>query len=845
MKIYNSVEKIFHKIVFFREIVEFFNNIFYFSEKIFSMEKLKPYFAHIIAFLGFILVSLIYFYPVLQGKEIFQNDIVQYIGMARETNEHREVFQEESYWNNSAFGGMPTYQLGAKYPHNYIKKVDSVLRFLPRPADYLFLYFIGFYVLLCSLRVKPLQSFIGALLFGFSTYLIIIIGAGHNAKAHAIAYMPLLIAGIVWVFQRNLWLGGIIAFFGASLEIQANHFQMTYYLLFLIAILIGFFTLKAIKNQQFVPYIKRIGILSIAAILAVGVNATNLMATSEYAKFSTRSTSELTLNPDGSPKENSNVMSREYITEYSYGIFETLNLVSSKVTGGANHENIGTNSNSYKFLAQYDPEFAKDFSENAATYWGAQPIVAAPAYIGAVVVFLAILGLYIEKRRIKYAFLAGAVVSIVLSWGKHFFLTDLLIDYLPMYDKFRAIASIQVIAELCIPVLAVLGLKAYFESHSEEQKEALKKTAISFGGIFILLILGYVTSNFQSANDGYYAQMLGEDGYRFVENLIADRKSMYLNDLLRTFVFVAISGGILFVVIKNEGLKKYGAIVLGLLAVVDLVMIDKQYVNNENFVAVHIMKNPFQNGFSPADEMLKQDTTHFRVFDAKGMFNSASASYFYQNFGGYHAAKPKKVQELMDYQLQNDNAEILNMYNVKYIFVPQEQGLLPMLNEDANGNAWFVSEVKTVNNADELMQKMKSFDSKKTALVEKKFANGLKNSYAVDSLANIQMVKNLPNELVYKTQNTNDGLAVFAENYYPKGWQITIDNQPVEMLEVNHTLRALPIPAGTHTVTFKFEPEVIKTGSTIALIFSIVSLLFVIGLLALGFRPTRCVGTAK
>lgn len=800
------------------------------------MERFKPYFTHIIAFLGFVFISLLYFYPVLQGKEIFQADIVQYIGMARETIEHRETYQEESYWNNSAFGGMPTYQLGAKYPHNYIKQVDSILRFLPRPADYLFLYFIGFYMLLCSLRVKPLQSFIGALFFGFSTYLIIIIGAGHNAKAHAIAYMPVLVAGILWVFQQRYWLGGIVAFLGAALQIQANHFQMTYYLLFLIAILMVYFIWKTLKNNQIIPYFKGVAILFIAAILSVGVNATNLLATNQYAKYSTRSNSELTINPDGSEKESFNALTNEYITEYSYGIFETLNLVSSKIMGGANHEKIGENANTYKFLATYDPTFAKDFSENAPTYWGNQPIVAAPAYIGAVVIFLAILGLYAEKRKIKYVFLAGAFVSVILSWGKHFFLTDFLIEYLPMYNKFRAVSSIQVIAELCIPVLAVLGIKSYFETTKEQQFSLLKKTVFTFAGIVVLLLLGFVISDFKGINDAYYAEMLGEDGYLFIEHLIADRKAMYLKDVMRTVIFVALSASVLFVVCKIEKFKKYGVIVLGIIAVIDLVSIDKQYVNAQNFVAAHLMKKPFQNGFSVADSMVKKDTTYFRVFDAKGGFNSATASYFYQSLGGYHAAKPKKVQELMDYQLSKDNKEILNMYNVKYIFVPQNGEMLPMINKEANGNAWFVSELKTVNNADEMMKEMQVFDSKKTALVQKNITNEKEKYFEVDSLSSIRLIKNLPNELVYKTVNSNKGLAVFSENYYPDGWKVTIDEKPVEMFEVNHTLRGVLIPAGNHVVSFKFEPQIVKTGSTIALIFSIIGFVLILVCIFLGQR---------
>jgi len=304
------------------------------------MEKQKKFVPHILAFLGFVVVALIYFYPVLQGKEIYQSDIVQYIGMAKEQNHFRQAEDTEPYWTNSAFGGMPTYQLGAKYPHNYVKNLDSVLRFLPRPADYLFLYFIGFYVLLLALRIKPLKAFIGALAFGFSTYLIIILGVGHNAKAHAIAYMPLVVAGVLLVFQRKYILGGLLTMVAAALEIQANHFQMTYYLLFLLIIIGVYYTYKFIKAKAYKDYVKIIGVFVVAGILAIGANATNLMATSEYAKVSTRSNSELTTNPDGSPKDSSNAMSYEYITEYSYGKAESLNLIAPRLFGGGNSEKL-------------------------------------------------------------------------------------------------------------------------------------------------------------------------------------------------------------------------------------------------------------------------------------------------------------------------------------------------------------------------------------------------------------------------------------------------------------------------------------------------------------------------
>jgi len=412
------------------------------------MKNLNKLYPHLLAILGFVVVSLIYFYPVLQGKKISQSDIAQYTGMAKEQNDFRKETGEEPYWTNSAFGGMPTYQLGAQYPHNYIKQLDSVIRFLPRPADYLFLYFLGFYILMRALKVDPLKAFFGALAFGLSTYLIIILGVGHNAKAHAIAYMPMVVAGVVLVFRKRYIAGGLLTMLAAALEINANHFQMTFYLLILLLVLGAFFLVKVIKDKDYRHLGKTIGVFVLTGLLAIGVNATNIMATSEYAKVSNRGKSELNFNPDGSKNTTDASMDYDYITEYSYGIAESFNLIAPRLFGGGNAEDVGEGSHMHEFILEQGatPAEAAEFSANVPTYWGDQPIVAAPAYIGAIVFFLAVLALFNDKRKIKWAFFAGAVFTLVLSWGKNFpLLTDFFIDFVPFYDKFRAVSSVQVI----------------------------------------------------------------------------------------------------------------------------------------------------------------------------------------------------------------------------------------------------------------------------------------------------------------------------------------------------------------------------------------------------------------
>lgn len=801
------------------------------------MPKLKivnKFYPHALVVLGFILVSLIYFYPVLQGKQIFQSDIAQYTGMAKEQNDFRATEHAEPYWTNSAFGGMPTYQLGANYPNDYVGKLDDALRFLPRPADYLFLYFLGFYGLLLVLKTDPLKAFIGALAFGFSTYLIIILGVGHNAKAHAIAYMPLVIAGFILVFQKKYIWGGLLTMFAVALEVNANHFQMTYYLLIFLLILSGYYAFNFIKDKEYKPLLISFGVLVAAGILAIGANATNLLATSEYAKFSTRSNSELTFNPDGTKKTNENALSREYITEYSYGIAESLNLIAPRLFGGSNHENVGTDSRMYSFMIEkgVPSEQAQDFVSGMPTYWGDQPIVAAPAYIGVVVFFLAVLALFIDDRKIKYVFLSGALVSLILSWGKNFsLLTDFFIDYVPMYDKFRAVSSIQVILELCFPVLAVMGLQSFFKAKEEpkSQQKALVQTGVFGLGILLILVFAKSMFHFSGSSDSYYLESYGPD---FVDALKEDRMSLYSADLLRSGFFIVVTFGILWLFIKNKFSQNTTLVIVGVLMIFDLFFVDKKYVSAKDFVSPVQIAAPFQE--TPSDAQILKDTTHYRVFEVNGNMSSARASYFHHSLGGYHAAKPRRIQQLFDYQIAKNNMEVLDMLNVKYIIQTDKEGKeFPTVNPNTNGNAWFVSSVRLVNKPDDVMKALDNIDTKRVAVFnvrehEGKFRNArLKKQW--DTTGTIKTVVYKPNYIKYQSDNKKDGLAVFSEMYYKNGWNAYIDGQLTDHFPVDYVLRAMEIPGGQHTIEFKFEPQVVKTGSTITLISSIGMLLLLIG----------------
>jgi len=791
----------------------------------FSVKKFLP---HLFIIIGFIALSLAYFSPVLSGKQIFQSDIMQYIGMSKQQTDFRTATGEETYWTNSAFGGMPTYQLGAKYPHNYIKKLDSVLRFLPRPADYLFLYFIGFYILLLTLKVDFKLAALGALAFGFSTYLIIILGVGHNSKAHAIAYMPLVLSGILLVFQNKHISGFLLTTVAMALELSANHYQMTYYLMLLVFILGVAYLIDAYRKKLLPHFFKSVGLMLIAVILAIGMNATNIMATQEYVKESTRGKSELTINPDGSPKDVTTGLDKAYITEYSYGFLETFNLFIPRLLGGGNGEDVGKDSEMYKFYTGVgaSPVEAMREVKNTPTYWGSQPIVEAPAYIGAVVLFLFVFALFVVKGRLKWWLVGGAIMSLLLSYGKNLgFLTDFFIDYVPMYNKFRAVSSIQVILELCIPILAIFGLVRLFNDFEkdDEKLKALKIAAGISGGIAILFLLFKGSFDFVGANDGYYRQAYGEYGQSFVDALKADRKAMFTYDTLRTLILVLLSAGGIFLFLKKKLSQNLLVVVFAVLILFDLVNVDRRYVNNDNFVSALQVSRPYQA--NAADTEIMKDEGHFRVFDV--VSGGARASYFHNSLSGYHAAKLGRYNELFDFHIVKNNMNVLNMLNTKYIIADDEKGnIFPYENEDANGNAWFISEVSKVNSANEELTALDSLNTKIKAVTTQDIP---KVNIKIDSTSTITILEYKPNYLKYNSNNNNDGFAVFSEIYYEDGWNAYIDGKLQPHYRVNYVLRGLTVPKGQHEIEFKFEPQVVKTGSTIALASSILFGLLILG----------------
>lgn len=794
------------------------------------IRSFKAVLPHILVLLGFVFLSLAYFNPVLQGKEIFQSDIVQYIGMAKEQNDFRAETGEEPYWTDSAFGGMPTYQLGAYYPHNYIKKLDFLLRFLPRPADYLFLYFLGFYILLLVLKLDYKLAFLGAIAFGFSTYLIIILGVGHNAKAHAIAYMPMVLAGILLCFRSKYVGGFLLLALAMALEIGANHFQMTFYLLLLVIILGIAYFIDAFRKKRLPDYFKSLGVMLFAVIIAIGTNATNLLATQEYANFSTRGDTGLTITPEGTPQK-SDGLNYNYITEYSYGILETFNLFIPRFMGGSSAESLGEDSEMYKQLLKMGASSgqALSFAENAPTYWGDQPFVGAPAYVGATILFLFVFALFLVKGRLKWWIVGGSVLALLLSWGKNFsFLTEFFIDFVPLYDKFRAVSSIQVIIELCVPILAIFGLYKLFNAAEkpEEKQYALKWATIITGGMALLfLIFKSALFNFSGGSDAVYMEQMGAE---FVRAIKEDRMAVFTSDTLRSLIFVLLSAALIWLYLKKKVGENLVVAGFALLILADLIPVDRRYVNNEDFVAARQMNKPFPP--NSADLQILQDPEHFRVFDlAESPFNTGRTSYFHNSIGGYHAAKPGRMQELFDFYIARNNMEILNMLNVKYFIVPTDDGVQAQQNPEAYGNAWFVDNVKWVEDANDEILSLGETSLDSTVVINNEYRELVSENIERDASAIIELVEQQPNKLVYKSKASRERLAVFSEIFYPFGWKTFIDGEEATHFPVNYVLRGMVIPAGEHEITFKFDPEVIKTGSTISLAASIL-----LGLLLLG-----------
>jgi len=774
---------------------------------------MKTYLNHFIcvAILG--IVSVVYFYPIISGKSIQQSDISQFLGMSKQIVDHREEFNEEPFWLDNAFLGMPSFQVSAKYPFDILYYIDQGIRFLPRPADYLFLYLISFYFLIISLRINYKYALFGALAFGFSTYLIIILGVGHNTKALALGYLPLVLSGFLITLRGDYLKGFIISSLFLGLQVHANHYQMTYYTLIMLFIVVVIHYWDFFKKNELRRIYQSLIVFLSVGLISLMMNAPSLLATKEYSEFSTRSKNEISINPDGSLKESMNGLDKDYITEYSYGILESFNLIFPRFMGGGSSETIRESSKLMKFIRSLKPNQAQQVYQFSKMYWGNQPIVAAPAYLGISIFFIFLISLLLVNDLNRKWIVISVIISLILSWGKNFsVLTDFMIDSFPLYDKFRAVSSIQVIIEFCIPFLAVLGLKNFFSNDFDEKK---KLNSLKYVSVFLisLILIFYVFG-------GYILDFKSDfeifSQYPEILNLIIEeRKYLFEYDLIRSLIIVISVAITLFLFLKKLIKANVSLALLTIVLIFDLWDVNKSYVNADQFVNSTNVISPFTKAIY--DEAILRDKSDFRVYEPQRGFSNARTSYFHKSIAGYHAAKPKRIQNLYDFYISNNNMKILSMLNVKYLIQISEDNPLGVTRNPNNlGNAWFIEETKIVDSADEELLNLNQVELKSICITQDQSLKGL--NYKLDNRNSIELVKRKANELVYKSSTTSTQFAVFSEAFYKKGWQAYIDNKPVSHYKVNYLLRGLIIPEGDHEIVFKFYPEIVKSGVYISIV---------------------------
>ena len=792
--------------------------------------NLKSAWPYLVAIIIFLAVTMAFLMPLIEGKQLLQSDIVHWKGAAREIIDFRDKTGQEPLWTNSMFGGMPAYQISTKYSGNMLGFLDSIMTLgLPHPANMVFLYFVGFFILLLVLRLNPWLAVAGAIAYAFSSYFLIIIEAGHNSQAHAIGYIPLVLAGMILTLRKKYLWGFIITAVFLSLEVKQNHLQITYYLA-LTAVLLGLVELVyAFRNKTFTAYLKSVSLLVAALVFAVLSNLSLLWTTYEYGKFTIRGKSELT-----TQKANrTSGLDKDYATQWSYGIGETMTLMIPDFYGGSSNESPGMNSNIAKVLRTNnipDENIRQFTAQSGLMYWGNQPWTS-PVYAGAIIIFLFFLGLIIVRGPLKWWLLAATIVSVMLSWGHNFMgLTDLFLNYFPGYNKFRAVTMILVIAELTMPLLGFLAIKVIFDEMSSAGKlnKALYYAFGIAGGLALVFALAPdMFLSFTGPNDASLAKSFPD---WLMQAIRDDRKAVCRSDAFRSFIYITLTAGTLWLVINKKLKKEYAYIGLIVFILGDMFTVGKRYLNSESFTSRSRIETPFEP--SSADQMILADKDpDYRVLNLTvSPLMDASTSYFHKSLGGYHGAKLRRYQELFETHVEKQNMAVWNMLNTRYVIVPdQNKQPIAQQNPGALGNAWFVSEYKLVDNADQELAALNGFDPAKTAIVDKKFRDDLGSlAQGKDTLSYIRLTAYEPNDLKYKSGIKNPGLAVFSEIYYPKGWNAYIDGKLTPHFRANYVLRAMVLPAGEHTIEFKFEPRAYYLGEKISMISSVVLILLVL-----------------
>ena len=790
-----------------------------------NFSQIKP---HAIIVTLFVLVSFAYFTPILEGKRIDGHDIKTWLGMSKELKDYRENTGEEALWTNSLFSGMPAYQISVKYTSNLVSYIDKIISLgIPRPASLLFLYLLGFYLLLISLNIDYRIAAIGAFAYAFSSYFFIIIQAGHMTKAHAIAYLPMVVAAVLYTYRGKMLLGGVLTTLAVALQIFSNHYQITYYLL-LVLIIIGFSQLyKDFKSDNLPSFFKRSGILIFAALLAAGTSFTRLKTTLDYGKETTRGKSELTNNLDNKTQG----LDKDYATQWSYGVAESMTLLIPNFYGGSSVNSVLSieDSETLDFLRKFkNKKLANSLAQfKSSSYWGEQPIVSGPTYLGAIVVFLFILGIFLVNNRLRSWILLATIMSLMLAWGKNFMpLTEFFLDYFPAYNKFRAVSMILIIAEFTVPLLAFVALNKFLNTDSNKREAFLKNAFYITGGVTLLFALApSIFLDFLSEKDISPIASGVNTPNGFLDSLALDRSSLLVADAWRSFAFIFITFLTLLMFVKQKLKKQYVIILLGVFIVSDMWNVNKRYLNDESFVRKNKMKVPYKP--TQADNFILQDKDpNFRVFNQSvSTFNDASTSYFHKSIGGYHGAKLKRYQELIEFHISKGNMNVLNMLNTKY-FISQDGRV--QQNPSALGNAWFITNPLIVKNADEEIALLSDFTPNETVIIDQRFVSFVEDSnYNVDgSSIGLDIYK--PNYLKYSSQTQFPALAVFSEIYYKDGWNVYIDGEKSEYFRANYVLRAMQVPAGNHTIEFKFEPKVYKIGEAISLASSVILILLLV-----------------
>lgn len=801
------------------------------------MKKLLP---DLIAILAFVLLSFAYFFPAdIENRILFQHDTAAGAGAGQEVKEYYEQTGERSRWTNSLFGGMPMYQIAPSYDSTkslqWVQKAYQL--FLPDYVCLTFILMLGFYILLRVFGIPVWLAGLGGIMWAFSSYFFILISAGHIWKFITLAYVPPTIAGIVLAYRGKLLWGGILTALFVALQITSNHVQMSYYFFFVILFFVGAYFEKAWRTKTLPQFFKASAVLIVAALVGIAVNVSNLYHTYAYSKETMRGKSELVQTGDAA-KQTSSGLDRDYITQWSYGIDETLTLLVPNFKGGAS----AALSQSETAMSKANPMYSSLYG-SLTQYFGTQPMTSGPVYVGAFVLFLFVLGCFIVKGPLKWALIGATFFSIVLSWGKNFMpLTDFFIDYVPLYNKFRAVSSILVIAEFTIPLLAIFALKRLLEEPEilKQEKKPLGISLLLTAGIALLLAVapgsigsGYVPAQeAQMLQNAVNQQMIPANELSgILANLGEMRAELVSSDALRSFIIIGIGCSLLWLYASGKLRSSLTIAGITILCLADMWGVNKRYLNDAQFVPHSIRTETFTK--TNTDELILQDTSlDYRVLNfATSTFDDNNTSYWHKSVGGYHPAKLRRYQEMIEHHIspemqaaykaiataggEMDSVDankfrVLNMLNTKYFIFPagQQRQTVPILNPHAYGNAWFVNKVQYVNNANEEIDALDSIIPTETAVVDARFKDVLKGtteSYK-DSLSSIRLTSYAPNRLTYETNNAQDGIAVFSEIYYPDGWHVTIDGQPAELARADYILRTMYVPAGQHTIEMRFDP---------------------------------------